>query len=72
MEIRLIDNGPGIPAERLANLFEPRPSHKPGHQGVGLSICRELLSAWQASIVCRSQPGTGTSFQLFIPLDKRT
>lgn len=71
-EIRLIDNGPGIPPERLANLFEPKPSPKPGHQGVGLSICRELLSNWKATIVCRSQAGFGTSFQIFIPLDKRT
>ena len=69
VEMRLIDNGPGIPAERLARLFEPAPSSKPGHQGVGLSICRELLAAWQSTIVCRSQSGTGTSFQIFIPLD---
>jgi hypothetical protein len=72
MEIRLIDNGPGIPTERLAHLFESSPSAKPGHQGVGLSICRELLSTWHASIVCRSQSGTGTSFQIFIPLDQST
>jgi signal transduction histidine kinase/HD superfamily phosphohydrolase YqeK len=69
VEMRLIDNGPGIPTERLARLFEPKPSDKPGHQGVGMSICRELLAAWQSSIVCRSQVGTGTSFQIFIPLD---
>lgn len=72
VEIRLIDNGPGIPAERLAKLFDASPSQKPGHQGVGLSISRELLELWKASIVCRSHPGTGTSFQIFIPLDQRT
>lgn len=72
LEIRLIDNGPGIPPERLVRLFESQPSDKPGHQGVGLSICRELLSQWHALIVCRSQPGSGTSFQIFIPLDQRT
>jgi putative nucleotidyltransferase with HDIG domain len=72
VEIRLIDNGPGIPAERLARLYEPGPSAKPGHQGVGLSICQELLAAWQASMLCRSQAGSGTSFQIFIPLAQRT
>ena len=71
VEIRVIDNGPGIPAERLFRLFEPSPSQKPGHQGVGLSICREMLATWKASIVCRSQAGSGTSFQIFIPLDQR-
>jgi signal transduction histidine kinase/HD-like signal output (HDOD) protein len=69
VELRLIDNGPGIPTERLTKLFVPAPSAKAGHQGVGLSICRELLAAWQSFIVCRSQAGTGTSFQIFIPLD---
>lgn len=72
VEIRLIDNGPGIPTARLARLFEPQPSNKPGHQGVGLSICRELLAAWHATMVCRSQSGSGTSFQIFIPLDQPT
>ncbi len=69
-ELRLIDNGPGLPPERAANLFAPATSQKGGqHQGVGLSIVREILTKWHASILCRSQPGSGTSFQIFIPLD---
>ncbi|AWI76105.1 histidine kinase [Parazoarcus communis] len=69
-ELRLIDNGPGLPPERAANLFAPATSQKGGqHQGVGLSIVREILTKWHASILCRSQPGSGTSFQIFIPLE---
>ena len=70
-ELRLIDNGPGLPPERTANLFQSGSSKKGGqHQGVGLSIVREILNKWGASILCRSQPGSGTSFQIFIPLDQ--
>lgn len=70
VEIRLVDNGPGLPADRMADLFSPRPSSKGGgHQGVGLSIVREILSRWNATILCRSQPGSGTSFQVFLPLE---
>lgn len=71
-EIRLVDNGPGLPEDRLADLFAPRPSTKGGsHQGVGLSVVRDILAQWNASILCRSQSGGGTSFQIFVPLEQR-
>ncbi|HRP97188.1 MAG TPA: ATP-binding protein [Rhodocyclaceae bacterium] len=69
IEIRLIDNGPGLPAERLSDLFAPRPSSKrDDHQGLGLAIVNDILQQWHAYIVCRSQPGTGTGFQLLVPI----
>jgi len=37
---------------------------------VGLSIVREILAKWGATLLCRSQPGTGTSFQVMIPLEE--
>lgn len=71
VEIRLVDNGPGLPADRAADLFTPRPSTKGGgHQGVGLAVVREILVQWKAQILCRSHPGNGTSFQIFVPLDQ--
>jgi signal transduction histidine kinase len=71
LEIRLIDNGPGLEPARLADLFTPRPSAKGSdHDGLGLSIVRELVQQWQGNILCRSQSGTGTSFQLLLPLDR--
>ncbi|ENO89372.1 sensor histidine kinase [Thauera linaloolentis] len=71
LEIRLVDNGPGLPPERAVDLFSPRASKKGGdHQGVGLAVVREILSQWGATILCRSQPGSGTSFQIFLPLEE--
>jgi len=72
LEIRLIDNGPGLEPGRLADLFTPRPSTKGSdHDGLGLSIVREIVQKWQGNILCRSQSGTGTSFQLLLPVDVR-
>jgi len=69
-ELRLVDNGPGLPPERTSNLFAPRPSAKGGnHQGIGLSVVHDILTQWKSSILCRSQSGSGTTFQIFIPLD---
>lgn len=71
VEVRLIDNGPGLPPERMNDLFSARPSAKGGsHQGVGLSVVRDILTQWNAAILCRSQSGSGTSFQIFIPLEQ--
>lgn len=69
LEIRVIDNGPGLPPDRLSDLFSPQASTKGGaHQGLGLAITREILERWQARILCRSQPSVGTSFQLLVPV----
>jgi len=70
LEIRLLDNGPGIPDQRLRQLFNPAPSAKgSAHQGIGLSIVKDILTQWGAYILCRSHQNQGTSFQLFIPLE---
>lgn len=69
VEIRIIDNGPGLPRERLAQLFSPAPSSKGGeHLGLGLHIVMDILQKSGAYILCRSQPGIGTSFQLLVPV----
>ena len=69
IEIRVIDNGPGLPAERMDALNTPGQSSKQGeHQGLGLSVVDTLLREWHGSMLCRSQAGTGTSFQLLVPV----
>jgi len=41
--IRVEDNGPGIPAEILARIFEPHFSTKPANSGLGLHIVKSLV-----------------------------
>ncbi|HLX09634.1 MAG TPA: ATP-binding protein [Thermoanaerobaculia bacterium] len=45
VEMSIVDDGPGIPAELLSKVQEPFFSTRPGGTGLGLAICRAL--AWQ-------------------------
>lgn len=67
IEIRICDNGPGIPAEILEHLYEPGHSTKgSGHGGLGLSIVRNLMYCLGGSVSCQSSD-QGTEFRLLIP-----
>ena len=43
--IEVLDSGPGLEDSRLATLFEPGASDKPGGMGIGLGICRSIVEA---------------------------
>lgn len=62
------DNGEGIPEEQLDRLFQPfyRPgSSAPGGSGLGLSICKEIMTAQGGDIEVCSAPGEGTRVILY-------
>ena len=66
-EICVADDGPGIPAEILPDLFTPVQSTKgEGHAGLGLTIVKNLVNEMQGSISCRSSD-KGTSFHILLP-----
>ncbi|HZW84143.1 MAG TPA: ATP-binding protein [Candidatus Deferrimicrobium sp.] len=67
VEIRVSDNGPGIPQENLARIFEPFFSTKEAGTGLGLSIAKQIVELHNGEINVSSQLGTGTSFVLRIP-----
>ncbi|TKD08388.1 response regulator [Polyangium fumosum] len=60
VEIR--DNGPGIPTEIMNRVFEPFFTTKPVGvgSGLGLSICRSIVSAHGGRIEIESEVGKGT------------
>jgi signal transduction histidine kinase/HD-like signal output (HDOD) protein len=67
LELAVVDTGPGLSAELLANLFAPVQSSKPGaHHGLGLSIVHSLVHKMQGLITCRSGK-SGTSFEILLP-----
>ncbi len=71
MEIRIEDDGPGIPAEVLAQLYKPVTSNKGGaHQGVGLAVVGQLVGDLHGLINCRSNT-QGSCFQLLLPLSRQ-
>jgi len=71
VSITVADTGPGVPPEYAERIFErffriPGREAVPG-SGLGLAIARELIQANGGSLVCRSAPGGGTSFELKLP-----
>jgi len=75
VEIRVRDNGIGIPAELLPRIFDlftqldRRSDHTLGGLGIGLALVRRLLEMHGGSIVARSEgAGTGSEFVIRLPL----
>ncbi|MBP7141391.1 MAG: HAMP domain-containing protein [Opitutaceae bacterium] len=73
MRFGVRDEGPGIPPESMAKVFD-RFYRVPGQAteqakgaGLGLSICREIVVAHGGSIACTSEPGRGSDFYFNLP-----
>ncbi len=71
VEIRLRDNGDGMPPEVQQQLFEPFFTTKPAGKGSGLGMMQVLnfVKAHQGSININSYPGEGTEILLRLPLE---
>lgn len=78
VQIRVMDRGPGIPAEQIEAVFRPfyrletSRSKASGGSGLGLAIARQLAQAnhWQLALLPR--PGGGLIAELLIPLNRPT
>jgi signal transduction histidine kinase len=67
-QLAVIDNGPGIPAERLELVFQPFVSGKTKGMGLGLAICKEIVEGHGGRIEVDSRPGAGTVFRILLPV----
>lgn len=65
--IRVIDNGCGIAPEKLAHIFEPFYSGRPGGTGLGLFLSLNFVRSWGGDIVVDSAPGRGSTFSVVFP-----
>jgi HD-like signal output (HDOD) protein/nitrogen-specific signal transduction histidine kinase len=68
VELRLVDTGPGLPADVVDNLFKPLDAERrPGHAGMGLSIVAGLVKGLGGQMTYQSRPGQGTTFVILLP-----
>jgi signal transduction histidine kinase len=68
--IAVKDTGMGIPPENLGKLFEPLFTTKPKGIGLGLAVSKKLVEANGGRIDVQSEPGKGSTFTVFLPIDK--
>ena len=73
---RVSDTGAGIAPDRLVGIFDrfvqadSSITRKYGGSGLGLAITRDLCAAMGGSVTVTSQTGSGTTFEVLLPLER--
>lgn len=74
VEISVADQGPGLNADDLANLYQkfkkltPRPTGGESSQGLGLSIVKILSNCMGGDVTCESELEKGSNFTVRLPV----
>ena len=71
VEVAVSDTGCGIPRERLARIWDPYVTSKPGGTGLGLAIARQTVLAHHGRVDADSTVGVGTEIRFVLPVDGR-
>ena len=67
VQFSVTDQGVGIPAEALENIFDPYFTTKAHGNGLGLASTFSIVNKHKGSINVKSEPGKGTSFVVRLP-----
>ncbi|MHC4972235.1 MAG: sensor histidine kinase [Planctomycetota bacterium] len=72
-ELRVRDEGKGIPPEHVEKIFEPFFTTKPRGKGtgLGLAICRRIVEEHRGTVEIESEPGSGTVVHVYLPAAER-
>jgi signal transduction histidine kinase len=68
LRISVVDGGPGMDPATLRHLFEPFFTTKEAGTGLGLVSCKRIVAAHGGVMRVDSKFGTGTRFDMYIPL----
>jgi two-component system nitrogen regulation sensor histidine kinase GlnL len=67
LELQVVDNGPGIPADIRDRIFFPLVSGREGGSGLGLTLAQTFVQHHHGVIEVESEPGR-TCFRIILPL----
>lgn len=70
LNVEIIDDGPGIPPEIAANIFEPFVSGRENGTGLGLALVSKIITDHEGWITADSTPGR-TVFRVSLPMAPR-
>jgi len=79
VRVSVSDTGPGINREDLEKIFDPFVQSENGHSehgptkgiGLGLTICREIMTLHKGRIWAESEPGRGSHFIFEMPTERK-
>ncbi|MFK7922878.1 MAG: PAS domain-containing sensor histidine kinase [Bacteroidia bacterium] len=64
--LQVVDNGAGIPENKMEEIFIPFFTTKEDGSGIGLSLSRQIIRMHQGSLDLQSEEGSGTSVSIWI------
>ncbi len=73
VEVRIRDNGPGIPEAHLKKIFEPFFTTKDTDKGtgLGLSLCHDIVRGHGGTLAVTSEVGQGAEFVITLPSESQ-
>lgn len=77
-EIKVVDNGRGIPKEEIGRITEAfymvdkSRSRKEGGAGIGMALCQRIIALHKGTLQIHSKLGEGTIIQLWFPKELET
>jgi signal transduction histidine kinase len=69
IEIKVSDNGIGIPKEKINDVFSPYYTTKKQGFGLGLPLIHSIIHRHHGKITVNSEKGVGTDFIIQLPVD---
>jgi signal transduction histidine kinase len=68
VQVEVLDNGPGVPADVMDKIFSPFFTTKPQGSGLGLAIVRKIVDAHDGRIDVSARAERGTRFRVTLPI----
>ncbi len=67
VELRVSDDGPGIPRDHLERIFDPYFTTRSDGTGLGLATVHSIVQRHGGHITVESEPGHGACFHIYLP-----
>jgi len=67
VRVTVTDSGPGVPRGTIEEIFEPFVTSKPQRLGMGLAICRSIVSAHEGLLLVEKPAEAGAAFSFTLP-----